>query len=135
MTRNSYITARRALRRAYWLDRRANDARRADEQYADIRIHWWPTRDHEEAALAGLTPREREAITARPYRAFNESQRLPLGPRAMAIYTRGGMDLNKRVALRKAVAEIGALERARRVASVRLNELTQFDVARRQAVA
>lgn len=135
MTRNSYITARRALRRAYWLDRLANDARRADEQYADIRIHWRPSREHEEAALAGLSAREREAITARPYARFNDSQRLPLGPRALAIYIRGGMDLNKRVALRKAVAEIGDLERARRVASVRLDDLTQFDVARRQAVA
>ncbi len=117
MLKATYYTARRALRRAYWLDRRANEARRADELYADVRIHWWPTREHEEAALAGLSPREREAITARPYARFNDSQRLPLGPRALAIYRRGGMDLNKRVALRKAVAEIDALERARCVAS------------------
>lgn len=51
--------------------------------------------------LQGLGPRLAAAVLARP--ATQDELRIPRGPKATAIFTRGRMDLNKRVALRRAI--------------------------------
>lgn len=57
----------------------------------------------EESKLRGMySTAEWEAITSQPVRLG----RVPMGPRAQHIFNRGGMDINKRVKLRRTLAEL-----------------------------
>lgn len=111
MDRQTYRRTRHAYRLACYQDRLADRRRAIEVQYSDTSSNYWPAMDRQQAVLAGLPSRERAAVVARPWVAFNPTGRLPLGPKAEAFFRRepgsvSVMDLNKRVALRRAIAQI-----------------------------
>jgi hypothetical protein len=101
----TYRATRHALRSA----QRVDSQRRAKlEQHERQRPELNPSA-YLDPILAPLSPRDREAVISRALLA----QFVPMGPKAYAIYRRGGMDLNKRIALRKAIKTLDAQDAAR----------------------
>ena len=126
MNRASYYLTRAAYRQAVHDDtaRSLSDMRDANDCYRDRPGQWWPTTERERAVLAPLSPRDRAAVTSKDY--GRPARRLPMGPRAEHLYRVGRvlpgqpvreMNLNKRIALRSALAKIAAYEASRQVQS------------------
>lgn len=116
MNRRDYYELRRMYRKAQHDDtiaeREANKALQEFKAYGFRSFGGDPNyitiTDRADAVLSILTPRERAAVLAAPAPAEGRGCRLPLGPRASAIYYRGNMDLNRRVALRRAIRQADA---------------------------
>jgi hypothetical protein len=111
LTRASYLKLRREYRIARREDRIAGERAAAFRQSPagmvgrnvrrpDDSVAW-----RAELLLQPLTVEQRALITATP---ADCTGRLPRGPKATAIFCRGRMDLNKRVALRRAIAASAA---------------------------
>lgn len=111
MNRRDYYRARAAYRRAAFEDRaQEREANRALEEFKSYGFRGFGGNpayvsviDRQVQALAPLSDREKAAVLAAP---MLPQGRLPMGPKASAIYYRGRMSLNKRVALRRALREI-----------------------------
>lgn len=116
MTRLAYRTLRRALRRARHEDRKA--ARQYDAEIVAYGLHkgaglTYLAHTREQAVLANLSDRDRAALLATRHQPQG---RLPIGPQTLALHERirrrpglgFGLDVNKRVALRRAIAQLDA---------------------------
>lgn len=117
MNRDAFYAARHAYRLAVREDVAESlaDERDANDPHRDRPGRWWPTTRREQAVKAGMDPRDVSAITARPSR---DPGRLPMGPRARAIYSSGRifpsdympsrMPIDKRAAVRRALRQAAA---------------------------